>query len=167
MLSVGTLFFILSYQKEEKVKSITSFQKCVEAGFPVLESYPPQCYTSDGRVFTQYIGNELDYKDEMLIEMPRPNQIIKSPQKITGRARGNWFFEAQTSGELYDEENRLLGTVIITANGDWMTTDFVPFSGELSYTTPQTEIGTLKIYNANPSGLPENQKELVIPVAFQ
>lgn len=30
---------------------INSFEDCVRAGNPVMESYPPQCRTSDGRTF--------------------------------------------------------------------------------------------------------------------
>ncbi len=33
--------------------SIDSFEKCVRAGYPVAESYPEQCFTSDGRGFTR------------------------------------------------------------------------------------------------------------------
>jgi hypothetical protein len=32
-------------------KNITSFEECVKAGYPILESYPRQCRTPDGRIF--------------------------------------------------------------------------------------------------------------------
>jgi hypothetical protein len=32
-------------------KNITSFEECVKAGYPILESYPRQCRTPDGRNF--------------------------------------------------------------------------------------------------------------------
>lgn len=32
---------------------INSFEDCVEAGYPVMESYPPQCRTAGGKHFTQ------------------------------------------------------------------------------------------------------------------
>lgn len=35
------------------IQSITSFDLCLEAGFPALESYPRQCLTPDGRSFTE------------------------------------------------------------------------------------------------------------------
>lgn len=34
-------------------KHITSFDECVTAGYPVLESYPEQCKTKDGQTFTK------------------------------------------------------------------------------------------------------------------
>ena len=37
--------------------SINSFEECVEAGNPVMESYPEQCRTEDGKHFVRNIGN--------------------------------------------------------------------------------------------------------------
>ena len=34
---------------------ITNFEECVKAGYPILESYPRQCKTSDDRFFTEEI----------------------------------------------------------------------------------------------------------------
>jgi hypothetical protein len=34
------------------VSSVNSFEDCVKAGYPIMESYPPQCRTPDGRTFT-------------------------------------------------------------------------------------------------------------------
>lgn len=33
------------------VKTISSYQECADAGFPIQESYPERCLTSDGRTF--------------------------------------------------------------------------------------------------------------------
>ncbi len=37
-------------------EDIGSFEECVAAGYPVMESYPRQCRTSDGQTFVEYIG---------------------------------------------------------------------------------------------------------------
>ena len=37
---------------------ITDFESCVEAGFPVMESYPRQCQTPTGQVFVEEIVND-------------------------------------------------------------------------------------------------------------
>jgi hypothetical protein len=47
-----------------------------------------------------------------------------------------------------------------------MTEEFVPFTGEVSFTKGEAKRGTLIFRNDNPSGLAENQKELVMPVRF-
>ena len=40
--------------------SIESFEDCVEAGNPVMESYPRQCKTSDGRNFVEEIDSQIE-----------------------------------------------------------------------------------------------------------
>ena len=44
---VGAVIFIL----DNKAKSISSFEECQAAGYPIMESYPEQCKTPDGRTF--------------------------------------------------------------------------------------------------------------------
>lgn len=34
---------------------INSYEDCVNAGFPIMESYPEQCATPDGRSFTRVL----------------------------------------------------------------------------------------------------------------
>ncbi|MFH2021021.1 MAG: Kazal-type serine protease inhibitor [archaeon] len=46
---------------------IKSYEDCVNAGYPVLESYPQQCKTPDGKSFTQVIDNGLE---------PEPNPFL-------------------------------------------------------------------------------------------
>lgn len=50
-------YFIFKYQQELKGQTINSFDECMKAGYPVMESYPAQCRTDDGRNFVQVIEN--------------------------------------------------------------------------------------------------------------
>lgn len=145
---------------------VTNFDECVDAGYPVQESYPPVCVTPGGASFTQEIGNGIEYIDLIRVANPMANQIISSPLEITGEARGTWYFEANFSAELIDANNKSLGVAVVEAQEDWMTEDFVPFVGTLTYQTPETKSGTLIVRNANASGLPENEKVVRIPVKF-
>ena len=153
------------FKKQSDLSKIDSYDECAEAGFPIMESYPPRCQVPGGQSFTQEIGNELDYHDEFIISSPRPNQKISSPLTIEGKARGSWYFEGSFSGELFDSENNSLGTVILTAQGEWMTEEFVPFKGTLEF-KPVGLKGKLILENANPSGMEENAKKIEIPVTF-
>ena len=47
-----------------------------------------------------------------------------------------------------------------------MTQDFVPFLATLEFETPDTEQGTLVFEKDNPSGLPEHDDRLIMPVRF-
>jgi len=101
------------------------------------------------------------------IDNPRPNQIIESPLFIKGKARGNWYFEADFPVKLFDDNGFLLGITPAQALEGWMTEDFVPFNATLLFAVPSTPKGRLILEKDNPSGLPEHADELIIPVYFK
>lgn len=105
--------------------------------------------------------------DMIRVTSPQPNAIVSSPLIITGEARGNWYFEASFPIRLYDANNKLLGTAVAQAQGEWMTTNFVPFRATMKFSTPATATGTLVFEKDNPSGLPQNAMEYRMPVRFQ
>jgi len=146
--------------------SINSFEECVTQGYLILESYPRQCKTPDGRTFVEDIGNELEKINLIQITKPRPNETIQSPLEIKGEARGYWFFEADFPVKLLDENGKLIASGIAQAQGEWMTEDFVPFEAALEFEVPETDRGILILEKDNPSGLPENADELRVPVYF-
>jgi len=106
------------------------------------------------------------YGDEIRVKNPAQNQKIFSPIKITGEAKGTWYFEGTFNAELFDSNNTSLGSAQVAAKGDWMSESFVPFEGILSFSSPTTKHGILVIKKDNPSGLSRNEKKLVIPVSF-
>jgi hypothetical protein len=57
ILGVVVLIAGFSYWNKTQVKQITKFEECVAAGYPVLEKYPRQCNTPDGKTFTQQVDN--------------------------------------------------------------------------------------------------------------
>ncbi|MDP3953904.1 MAG: Gmad2 immunoglobulin-like domain-containing protein [bacterium] len=146
--------------------SVNTFEECVSAGYPVMESYPRQCKTPDGKTFTEDIGNELEKSNLIMVSNPRPNQIIQSPLVIQGEARGFWFFEADFPVKLLDGKGEIITRGIARTQSDWMTEDFVSFRVELIFSAPLTEKGTLILEKDNPSGLPEHADELRIPIKF-
>ena len=105
------------------------------------------------------------YDDMLQVDAPLPNMQATSPLTVTGKARGSWYFEASFPIKLYDANNKLIAQLPAQAQSDWMTTEYVPFSATLFFTS-DTATGTLVLQNDNPSGLPENQKELKIPLVF-
>lgn len=52
------------------------------------------------------------------------------------------------------------------AQGDWMTTEQVPFRVVLDFEVAERQRGTLILEKANPSGLPENAGERRLPVVL-
>jgi hypothetical protein len=55
----------------ESDDAIDSFEDCVEAGYPIMESFPEQCRTDDGTVFVNYDNDRhgLDDRLEKFCEM--------------------------------------------------------------------------------------------------
>jgi hypothetical protein len=151
---------------QDPVNEINSFEECVAAGFPVMESYPPQC-TDGNQTFMQDIGNGLEKDDLIQIDLPRPNDLVSSPLEITGEARGAWFFEASFPVRLIDADGVEMASGIASAEGEWMTENFVPFNATLEFDDPTTRTGVLILEKDNPSGLPENADELRVPLRFK
>ena len=104
---------------------------------------------------------------DILLTSPLPNDLVQSPLIVQGRARGTWYFEASFPVKVLDANGNEVAAVAAQARGDWMTEDYVPFSALLQFSPPSTPTGTLVLQKDNPSGLPENDASLVIPVRFQ
>ena len=149
-------------------KEPTTFLECAEAGNPVMESYPRQCNTPSGSNFTEDIGNALDKIDLIQAISPQPGDTISSPLTVTGEARGTWYFEASFPIEVQDNAGVVIGQGYAQAQGEWMTEDFVPFESiEITFPTqPAGSMGKVILKKDNPSGLPENDDQLEIPVIF-
>jgi len=109
----------------------------------------------------------LGIPDLLLIEQPSKNAEITSPLKITGKARGSWYFEADFPIEIVNEEGRVLAETYATARGNWMTQEFVPFTAEVEFDIKGSEKGSIIFRRANASGLPENDRSYRLPVSFK
>jgi len=145
--------------------TITTFEECIEAGNPAMESYPRQC-ASDGETFIEDIGDVMEKINLIRVDSPLPNEIISSPLEISGEARGFWFFEGDFPIKFIDSSGNLLGTAIAQAKTDWMTEEFVQFEAILIFDSSETKNGDLFFVKDNPSDISEYDDELRIPVKF-
>lgn len=109
---------------------------------------------------------EVTVGDLIHVTTPADDQEIGRPVTLTGEARGYWYFEATFPIKVYDSNNNLLGQGYATAQGDWMTEDFVPFTATVNYTPATTSTGYIVLEKDNPSGLPENDNSITVPVTF-
>jgi hypothetical protein len=168
IFGIGLLIIALAlYWHGNRAPEVADFTECAERGFLVMESYPRQCKTPDGETFREDIGNELEKDDLIRISEPRPNAVTTSPLTVKGVARGNWFLEASFPVRLFDENGELIARGTAQARAPWMTEEFVPFETALTFAQPTTETGTLLLERDNPSGLPENEDALRVPVRFR
>ncbi len=109
---------------------------------------------------------ELLKESDIIVTSPRPDELIKSPLTVEGKARGNWFFEAVFPAKILDDKGNEIGRSQMQAASDWMTADFVPFKGEVIFANGKIESGTIVLEKDNPSGLPQNAGKIEIPVRF-
>jgi hypothetical protein len=147
---------------------VTNFMTCSDAGYPIMESYPRQCLAPHGKTYTEEIGNEIEKIDLIIIDYPRPGTKITSPLNIRGQARGTWFFEGDFPVVLTDWDGRIIAEGHATAQGEWMTEDFVNFTARLEFEKPELyDRGSLILQKDNPSDLPENDDALEISIFFE
>lgn len=150
---------------------VISFEDCA-ALYPVMESFPRQCRTPDGRLFAEEPQQVLPTytnasSNDIQVDNPSPGAVTGKSFTVTGTARGPWYFEASFPIDVLDGSGSVLTTGIATAEGEWMTTEFVSFSAPV--TVPATYIGpaTLVLRNDNPSGLPENARSVSFPITIE
>jgi hypothetical protein len=111
--------------------------------------------------------------DLITLTTPVPEMVMGNPVTITGAARGQWYFEASFPVVLTNWDGLIIAETFATAQGDWMTEDFVPFVAELGFENPYKEgdpdfmkRGSLILQKSNASGLPEHDDALEIPIRF-
>ncbi len=106
----------------------------------------------------------------ILVRNPTPLSVVSSPLQVSGMARGQWYFEGSFPVTVTDWDGLIIGEGFVTAQADWMTTEFVPFTGEITFTVPPEtpyKRGIIIFQKDNPSGLSQNDDALEIPVNFE
>lgn len=158
-IAVGAWVFLVARSSVP----ITTFEECA-AKYPVMESYPEQCNTPDGKHFVRDISGDLN--DLIQVNAPVSGATISSPLVVTGKARGTWYFEASFPVKLLDATGNVIAEAPAQAQGEWMTNDFVPFKVVLTFKSAPFVDGSLVLKNDNPSGDPAKDKQIIIPVKF-
>lgn len=107
--------------------------------------------------------------DDIVIDSPVSGGVVSSGTvHVSGRARGTWYFEASAPFEIQDSNKKVIAHGHVTAQGDWMTTNIVPFTGEVAFTIPTgVTSGYIVFRNDNPSGDPAKDKQVSVPVMFK
>ena len=92
---------------------------------------------------------------------PIPYEEITNPLIISGRSN---FLEAKTRIRIVDNNNCILADTSVNAEG-WMD-DLYPFSGEIPYSTPSSDIGFLEVFeNSAKDG--EEINKVIVPIFFE
>lgn len=104
---------VWKYQQTSKVQSINTFEECAQAGYPIMESYPEQCKTPDGRNFTKQVASNSDLQSETVNEiglsLQHPKYLVfrKEIADNAGSIRTAGFF--LTKGSENNPEYQMYG----------------------------------------------------------
>jgi len=102
-------------------------------------------------------------EDMIRLELIKPGNLVLPQFTATGEARGMWYFEGSFPAEVLDKDGTVIAQAQASAITDWMTEEFVPFRVTLdvgAYSGP----ATLVLKRDNPSGLPENDASISVPI---
>jgi hypothetical protein len=114
--------------------------------------------------------NSAELKNLIIVENPKPEDQVGNPMIVSGMARGYWFFEATAPVVVTNWNGLIIGEGYMTAEDEWMTEEFVPFSGTINYTLPEdsySKKGIVIFQRSNPSGLPENDRAYEMSVLLE
>lgn len=114
----------------------------------------------------EYVGNAHAKANLIRTTNLVANSIVSTPLTIKGQARGVWFFEGSFPVEIIGTNGAVLGKGIAEAEGEWMTEQFVPFVAKVQF-SPQGDEGMIRLKKDNPSGLPEHDDVLIVPIRFK
>lgn len=157
--------------RESPVAAVTSFETCALAGYPIMESYPRQCRTPDGPTYTEELAEQTTYTNAtanlIVVDTPFPGSVTGKAFSVVGKARGTWFFEASFPIELVDQNGTRLTIAVAQAEGEWMTTEFVPFKADITVPASFTGPATLIMRKDNPSGLAEYDASISFPITVE
>jgi hypothetical protein len=96
-----------------------------------------------------------------------PGQLLVSNALIKGKALGSWFFEGSFPVRVLDDQGAVVTATTAHADGNWMSSDYVPFSLNIAFAPPKSTAGYVEFAKDNPSGLPGSEALVRVPVRFK
>ncbi|HEY4521506.1 MAG TPA: Gmad2 immunoglobulin-like domain-containing protein [Candidatus Paceibacterota bacterium] len=100
----------------------------------------------------------------VVVTTPQQKQHVGRNFTVAGVAPGPWFFEAQFPMQVRDMEGSVVGRATATAQGEWMTEELVTFTAMMHIDATFHGEAILILMKDNPSGMPENDDAIEVPV---
>lgn len=104
---------------------------------------------------------------KVVVTTPSPSSHVGPSFIVAGQAPGQWFFEAQFPIQVRDAQGNVIGRATGSAQGDWQTTSLVTFTATMHIDSSYHGSATLILMKDNPSGLPENDDSVEIPIVIE
>ena len=104
---------------------------------------------------------------QVTVTTPQPGATVGRTFTVAGTAPGAWFFEAQFPIQVRDATDDTIASNPAQAQGDWETSGLVTFTDTITIDSSYTGPATLILLRDNPSGLPQNDDSVTIPITVQ
>lgn len=103
----------------------------------------------------------------VVVDTPVFGAVVTKTFIVSGKAPGAWYFEASFPIQVRDDNGNVIANTHATAQSDWMTVGLVQFIATTTITTAYSGTATLILLRDNPSGLPENDDSVSVPIVVQ
>ncbi len=106
-------------------------------------------------------------KDDLISFSITPNTRVSKVVSYRGVVKGGYFFEANILVNVLDLNKKKVIQSNAIATTEWMTAGPVDFEGYLDFSKAPKGNGYIEIHNDNASGIPENDKSILIPIIIE
>ncbi|MEK7459521.1 MAG: Gmad2 immunoglobulin-like domain-containing protein [Patescibacteria group bacterium] len=111
----------------------------------------------------EMLGNTADLINFSIL----PNTKVSGIKSYRGSIKGGYFFEANILINILDANKNVLKKSNAMATSEWMTAGPISFEGNIDFTGLPKGQAYFEIHNDNASGLPENDKSILIPIIIE
>ena len=131
------------------------------------EKYFPEFTQNKDKVESTATYGVLGNKDDLVFLTILPNTKVHGILSYRGVVKGGYFFEGNILINILDSNKKVLKRSNAVAKSDWMTAGPVNFEGNIDFTGLAKGPAYFEIHNDNASGLPENDKSILIPIVIE
>lgn len=156
------------YMKSKVPAKILTFEDCTNAGYLVVDTIPRECHMKNGQFFVE-IDNSKALLDYVVVTNPKPNDIVTSPFKVEGKAKGIWYGNNKLTVKLTDLDGHVIAEKPMYALSDpTKGEEMISFTGAFDFpANTKLERGKLLIEKASTVDIPGKNGPLVIPIRFK
>ena len=104
---------------------------------------------------------------KVIVSTPKSGAVVSRTFSIAGTAPSGWFFEAVFPIMVRDDNDNAIGRTQGRAQSDWTAPGPIRFTAQVTLETAYKGPATLVLMRDNPSGLPENDDSVEIPITIK
>lgn len=164
LIGIISIVLFVFLKKENKEQVAPQPEYSVVATDTPAAFMPSQKVAADDKTSVKY-KNASD--DLVKVSYPLILGVTNREFEIKGKARGQWFFESSARVKILNNTGKPIYEGTVTATGDALTKDYVPFIGKVKVPEGYSGMATLVLLNDNPSGLPENESTVSFPIILK